>query len=139
MTGTDPSEADRVPLSDRDLDAFIATEVMGLESAILREIDPSRMVMLKDSVECWENRETGDYFPKHRFFPTQDLNACRDAEMRLTHEQMQDYMYHLAMIIHNFSRHSWELATATCFKLVVATARQRCEAMHACMEGGSND
>ena len=99
-------------LSDRDLDAWIAEHVMGWTDLEWRE---SKHGWNTFSPKGWYGKGPNKkcFFREGRF--TQDLNACREAEMKLTDAQRD--REHGALV---------DMGDVIPW---LATARQRCEAI----------
>lgn len=95
------------PLTDRELDAFIAEKVMGYEKC------PIHL-----SIFC-----CGRSLNKNNF--TQDLNACHEAEMKLPSHHRKHY----EGIMSAKARMQFMDPQEGSFWMMTADARQRSEAM----------
>lgn len=103
-------------LDDRELDAWIFEKIMGW---VKQPTGDNGVEWYKDpsGSEGWNSHDLDDV-PQY----TQDLNACREAEMKLDGVDFFSYLHKLGYY-----------KDGDMGKVVLATARQRCEAMYLTM------
>lgn len=109
-------------MTDRELDAWISEHMMGWTYEKLGDF-----IFWKDQEGYWQHCN-----PRY----TQDLNACREAEIKLTNTDIENkYWASLSRIL--LGTHAFK-SNKELYKLFTATARQRCEAMWEVLEKITN-
>jgi len=143
-------------MTDRELDAWVAENIMGWELLPFNHYHSRNRYNFDDPPKEWFPKgdtistpysEKNGPMGEKAFAPTQDLNACNEAEMKLYQMPAKEvhpagyrpwrvYVEHFADqtegIYTNEYEPSWEAFGL--WKLMTATARQRCEAMRKAMQ-----
>ena len=117
-------------MEDRELDAWIAENVM--EWGISQETDIMPYNDLGDTRKYYVSKsleKKGIAYSKMDYptwSPTQDLNACREAEMKLDSDKRKAY----ERVMFDDALEQFDSVAEARFFMMTRPAKERCEGMH---------
>jgi len=134
-------------MTDQELNTWIATHIMGWEllpfnwyhgfecgydeNEITKQLgDDNKIWFVKGKDDCAFYAEYDGPMGDRAFSPTKDLNACREAEMKMEEYQRKHY----EGVMSALSKKKFMDPKAGSFWMMTATARQRCEAIYKVVE-----